>query len=281
MNRPLCLLLLLAVSGCGAPQDAASVGEPTMATPDTAAAPPAQRKQSGPPTARASATDIREAAADNASGKNRNHNKEVMAQGQQTVGHVHTLETLGASAERNDQGEVVFLLLPLSSTITDENLAHLQELPKLQVLVLGNSRITDAGLVHLKGLLNLRELLLGDTQITDAGLVHLAGLTKLKILELNNTQITGAGLAALGELTQLEVLDVSYTQVGNSGLQHLVALRSLVRLGANYTRITDHGLPQLAALSSLTDLYLNDTQITKGAIAKFQQALPNCSNVKD
>ena len=280
MHRPLCLLLLV-LSGCGVPQDTASVVEITASEPASVETPNAEGKQGGPPSKQPPATDTRKTVAASDSDENRNHNPEGMPQEQQTTGHPHILETLGASVERNDQGEVVFLLLPLGSTITNENLVNLQEFPKLEVLILGNSQIKDAGLRHLKGLTNLRELLLGDTQITDAGLLHLAGLTKLKILELNNTQITGAGLAALGKLTRLEVLDISYTQVGNSGLQHLAALRSLVRLGANYTRITDSGLPQLAALSSLQDLYLNDTEITKGAIARLHQTLPNCSIVKD
>ena len=272
MNRPFCLLLLV-LSGCDVPQDTASV-EVTAVQPDSVTTPAAQGKQSGPPPNQASPKDHLGAAAPNASGHKQHREQDATP-------HVHTLETLGASVERNDRGDVIFLLLPLGSTITDENLAHLQEFPKLEVLVLGNSQIKDAGLRHLKGLVNLRELLLGDTQITDAGLLHLAGLTKLRILELNNTQITDAGLASLANLTRLEVLDISYTQVGNSGLQHLSAMRTLARLGANYTRITDGGLPRLAALSSLADLYLNDTQISKRAMTKLQQALPNCSIVKD
>ena len=273
MNRPLCLLMLV-LSGCDVPQDTASVVEITAAKPDSAETPDAKGKQGSPPPSQVPPQDQRRATATNASSDKQPRKRDATPQG-------HRLETLGASVERNDEGEVVFLLLPLGSTITDENLANLQEFPKLEVLVLGNSQIKDAGLRHLKGLTNLRELLLGDTQITDAGLPHLADLTKLKLLELNNTQITGAGLAALRKLTELEVLDISYTQVGNSGLQHLAALRSLVRLGANYTRITDSGLPQLAALRSLQDLYLNDTEITKGAIARLHQTLPNCSIVKD
>ena len=199
MNRPLCLLMLV-LSGCDVPQDTASVVEITAAKPDSIAAPAAQGKQGGPPSKQPPTTDSRKTVAASDSDENRNHNPEGMPQEQQTTGHPHILETLGASVERNDQGEVVFLLLPLGSTITNENLVNLQEFPKLEVLILCNSQIKDAGLRHLKGLTNLRELLLGDTQITDAGMVHLVGLTELRELRLGiDTQVRGPGRAKLQE----------------------------------------------------------------------------------
>ena len=68
------------------------------------------------------------------------------------------LEKLGATIERNEQGEVALVRLAFSE------------------------KTTDAGLVHLKGLTNLRRLWLRNTKIIDGGLEHLKGLTSLETL---------------------------------------------------------------------------------------------------
>jgi hypothetical protein len=56
--------------------------------------------------------------------------------------------------------------------IADEGLTHLEWLPRLQSLGLGE-RVTDAGLQHLERLPQLRTLKLARTQITDAGIQRL------------------------------------------------------------------------------------------------------------
>src|SRR5262245_41035098 len=72
-----------------------------------------------------------------------------------------------------------------STRVTDAGLAHLKDLQTLKLLHLNNNRISDAGLAHLKGLAGLEELYVGNTDITDAGLNHLAGLRSLKTLWLH------------------------------------------------------------------------------------------------
>ncbi len=81
----------------------------------------------------------------------------------------------------------------LGANVTDLGLAHLKGTKNLRVLYVQGTQITDAGLVHLKGVTNLSELYLYQTRVSDAGLVHLKGLTNLSVLWLDQNQVTGAG----------------------------------------------------------------------------------------
>ena len=98
---------------------------------------------------------------------------------------VAKLEKLGASIERNDNGEVVEVHLA-GDQVTDTG--H---------VLLNGHQVTDATLVYLKGLTKLTALSLSATQVTDAGMVHLLGLTNLQTLNLSRTQVTDAGVAEL------------------------------------------------------------------------------------
>jgi hypothetical protein len=68
--------------------------------------------------------------------------------------------------------DLEFVDLSGGMRITDNGLAHLTALSRLQVLVLG-AGVTDTGVAHLKELTNLRELIVGDSRLTDAGIAEL------------------------------------------------------------------------------------------------------------
>ncbi|MDA1273797.1 MAG: hypothetical protein O2960_07065 [Verrucomicrobia bacterium] len=94
---------------------------------------------------------------------------------------------------RKFQGRGAIVGMTLPAHTTDEYLALLDDLPRLERLSLNNAnRITDTGLRHLKDLDELWTLDLRGTQTTDAGLVHLAGLRNLRSLYLGDTQVTDA-----------------------------------------------------------------------------------------
>ncbi|MFI5454794.1 MAG: protein kinase [Isosphaerales bacterium] len=88
--------------------------------------------------------------------------------------------------------------------VTDAGVAHLRNLPGLEVLWLDSKGVTDAGLVHLEGLPTLKMLGLRNTGVTNAGLVHLESLPQLKFLALVGSGVTDAGLVHLRGLAQLE-----------------------------------------------------------------------------
>jgi len=122
-------------------------------------------------------------------------------------------------------------------SVHNEDLVHLESLPKLESLHLGGTQVTDAGLKHLKGLTNLKSLTLGGTHVTDGGLVNLKGLTNLDHLELCDTQVTDAGLVHLEGLTNLQLLYLSGTKVTPEGVNEL--RQALPNCYISYWPLTD------------------------------------------
>jgi hypothetical protein len=114
------------------------------------------------------------------------------------------------------------------------------------------THVVDADLACLDGLTELRELDLCRTKVTDAGLPHLRGLGQLRGLDLQHTKVTDAGLRCVEGLSQLQELDLVDTAITDAGLEHL------------------------KGLTQLRWLYLRGSQATAPAVAKLQQALPDC-----
>src|SRR5207245_2960821 len=57
--------------------------------------------------------------------------------------------------------------------------------------------ISDGDLAHMKDFPRLMQLDLADTRISDAGLKHLAACKQLQTLNITRTRVTAAGTAAL------------------------------------------------------------------------------------
>jgi hypothetical protein len=109
----------------------------------------------------------------------------------------------------------------LTYDATDDTVAHVGGLERLQELHLGNSQVGDAGVAHLSGLTRLEVLWLYDTQVTDTGLALLRDLRSLQVLELDGAQVSDAGLEHLTGLNRLQVLSLEDTQVTDAGVQRL------------------------------------------------------------
>ena len=63
-------------------------------------------------------------------------------------------------------GHVVAVFTPIAA---EDELIHIEQLPQLRHLVIGNTEVTDATLTRLKRLTHLSKLDLGNSEITDAG----------------------------------------------------------------------------------------------------------------
>jgi thiol-disulfide isomerase/thioredoxin len=186
--------------------------------------------------------------------------------------------------------------LALPEEITDEGLAHLAGLPKLEGLLLSGKSITGSGLVHLRRIPTLRVLSLnGQSALQDASLAPLVELPHLESLSLGNasritdagvdllvkspalrkldlfgTQVTLQGVARLTELSFLEHLDLN-TQPGlnDEALAALSRLRHLkrLRLGVSRTQhYTEMGLRELTKLEELELLHVYGPTITDAAL---------------
>jgi Leucine Rich Repeat (LRR) protein len=137
-------------------------------------------------------------------------------------------------------------------TCTDDDLAQLRHLKKLEFLALNEAPITDKGLAHIAVLKHLTSLGLNGTRISDDGLGYLSGCKELKSLFLGSTPITDAGLVHLQGLSQLEHLVLGNTQITGEGLQLLTQLKNLKTLHVARTKVND------------------------ADINRFKQSLPNC-----
>jgi Leucine-rich repeat (LRR) protein len=96
----------------------------------------------------------------------------------------------------------------VESSITDDGLAVVANLKRLQVLDLAYSKVTDRGLKQIAGLKQLTILVLSGSNVTDEGLAQLSGLQNLKQLFLSGTKVTGTGLRHLEGLKKLTVLSL-------------------------------------------------------------------------
>ncbi len=81
--------------------------------------------------------------------------------------------------------------------VTDEGLARLRHLTRLETLILVGTKVTDDGLQHVTRLRRLTRLKISSPNITDQGIPHLLKLKNLKELCVSGTSISEAGVAEL------------------------------------------------------------------------------------
>ena len=164
------------------------------------------------------------------------------------------------------------------SKVNDAGLLHLESLPRITVLELGNNRaITDEGLVHLRKLKKLETLYLYRSSVTGSGLRHIADLPNLTALQLNWAPLTDDGLEEIQHMKNLKALVLEDTQITDDGLAFLQGLSKLEHLQLHNTKITDRGLEHLQALSNLKQLSLHGTKVTAEGVRRIEGVLPNCS----
>ena len=142
--------------------------------------------------------------------------------------------------------------LDAGGQLTDRVLSRLGELPHISQLNFGGTkRVTDEGLAHLARLQRLQELDLSDYpggQITDPGLAVLRHLPELRRFQMCwQSAITDAGVANLKFCEKLESVDLLGTHTGDGALAALAGKGALHRLKTG-RRVTDAALPLLHQL---------------------------------
>ena len=192
-----------------------------------------------------------------------------------------------------------------NSQATDNDLANLsQKFPRLMSVDIDDSAVTDQGLAHLRGLQRLDQLRLNGAQATSEGFRQLGDTSRIETLQLIGPEVSGATLQAvsacsnlqavfltdtscgdadlayLEQLPQLHFLSItgpSFTDDGLAHLQEVPGLQSLVLL--SLPTITDAGLAHLREMNGLRHLYLPG-HLSDEAVGELQAALPQCSIVK-
>ncbi len=138
-----------------------------------------------------------------------------------------------------------------ADNITDADLAHLDNLTRLESLSLTGLTISDAGLASLLGLENLKQLSLNDVALTETGFVHLESLPALESLSLGRIVLTEAEVVRLKRfksLTHLKLGDSLYrpaAQLQDDWLIHVNDLPGLTSLTLLNTGVTSRGIASL------------------------------------
>ncbi|MFG0331840.1 MAG: hypothetical protein ACF8TS_00635 [Maioricimonas sp. JB049] len=195
--------------------------------------------------------------------------------------------------------------LMLCSQVSDDGVAALGILTRLESLNLSGTAVTDPGVGSLRRLIRLTHLELAGgpgtrMAITDAVTGHLARFSRLQQLNLNATDLTDRGLARLTRLAELQELDLGDTLITNTGLSQLKKLDQLERLNVGFCiGLTEEGLLELSrlelkhldvtfmplstvgvvhlcAIDTLKSLIVTETGLTDGMKSLIQTRLPDC-----
>lgn len=218
---------------------------------------------------------------------------------------VAKMKALRCNVEQNEQGDVISLIMGFTK-VSDDDLADLDKLPKLEYIALDNTNVTDAGLKHLADLKSLKILYLGSNSLTNAGIKHLSGLTGLQFLDLSDLRIGDDALPSLAGMTKLQKLNLYETNVtleatfdfaktlpdleltapfgrmvggrrltmspgvedaDLAGLKKLSTLRELDLWECD--QITDAGMEHVKGLDQLTALELGFTKVTDDGLGEL------------
>jgi hypothetical protein len=167
----------------------------------------------------------------------------------------------------------------VSDGVSDTGLLHFARAKDLTALEIGSRKLTDAGLATLTGLkrLNKLSLVLWEPKNTDAGLSHIAELAHLEMLTIDARNVSSDALARIVKLPKLIVLFIDSPFITDADLELMVTARELVHLHLRDTNITDLGLTHLEKMTSLGWVNLSGTKVTAQGAAQLRNALPKCT----
>jgi len=155
------------------------------------------------------------------------------------------------------------VLLIRSTEVTDRGLASISKLTQLEELSLAHTRVTRGGLNQLNDLPHLRvlDVLMRPDVRSRGGIdemtLDLSGLQSLKELRMADVLLEDTDLAFLANLRHLEWVAIGAPSLPPSSLQYLSGLSELKRLSVwGLTRPMDQDLAHLARLANVRDLTL-------------------------
>jgi len=159
---------------------------------------------------------------------------------------------------------------------SDQDYLVMPELRNLRaVSLIQGSELTAAAVTALEELPRLEELLLGMDNLGDESLGRLSGLVKLKTLHIPRSKVSDVGVEIIVHLfPDLEELGLCFTAAKDSGLSHLSRLRNLKTLLLCGEGFTSDALEVLSSLHSLTLIKLINTAIDIDAARRFARQRP-------
>jgi hypothetical protein len=147
---------------------------------------------------------------------------------------------------------------------TNDDLALLPALGRVEFVSVWWSGLTDRGLAHIGTLRTVENLDLAYGRVSADGLARLRDVPTLRWLTMTSTAVddsTIEGLRALPALTQLRLVSLPIR-----GQRFDALPASLVLLGVTDCPIDDDGMRRLRHLPRLAEVNLNRTQVTEAGV---------------
>ena len=166
----------------------------------------------------------------------------------------------------NDKGNPHDPSYKRNTTLSDDWLVNLVNLPDLTYLDISNSSVSGPGLKYVGALKSLERLNLTLTLITDPWLEQLRDLTNLRVISLASAKCSGEGYKFLGNLKRLESANFHTAPVNDAGIAGISKVPSHERLEIVHTHFTDAGAQALAKLVNLERLQLGSRAATGAAV---------------
>ena len=186
---------------------------------------------------------------------------------------VNALAKLGVPMHRDPSSGVVRWIEAKKGELTDEAMAHLPALPKLEWLEIGGGKVSAAGAANLKGCPELKRLYIYDINLSGDKLEWLSSLTKLEALSLQRTGINATIMANI-KAPGLVVLNLSGNPVGDDVLDAAARIKELEVLSLADTKVTGPGLEKLRGMRRLNELNLMRCNVQDQDIEVFM-SMPN------
>ncbi len=179
-----------------------------------------------------------------------------------------TLRRREFEVETDQEGQVIGLAANRHAAISDVELSHLSEFPRLARVQLGsNSAISDRGAAVLANLSQLKDLSLEGTSVTDEGIRQLESLAGLERLNVYRTRLSDEGMEAIAKHKGLVYLNIGWTSVSDSGLGHVAKLPHLKTLDMTFSQVGDAGIRGLQGLPLEELCLVGDQGVTDAALA--------------
>lgn len=186
------------------------------------------------------------------------------------------VESKGGRISQNEQGEFAWVDLT-DQKVDDQDLDIFMQSGASQItcLSLNGTQVTDEGLARLASLQRLEDLDLGDTKITGTGFanVKFTSLKKLSFRECD--KLTVEGFKQIVKCQNLERLNLRNTNIDDPFLQEIAKLPQLQYLWADYTRLTNEGLPYLNGMTRLISFRTRKTGVTREGMLQLWKHLPD------
>jgi len=184
--------------------------------------------------------------------------------------------TFAPSAALPANFRLVGLDLSQVAEFSDADMPLLLEGKRLIAINFAGTSISNQALKSMADLPLLELLCLADTRIDNAGMADVARCVKLRQLDISRTNVNGRGIAPLAGLNALQSLGMERLSLNDDELKQLGGLFNLILLGVEETTLTDACLAHLAPLNQLRVLGARGSRISPTSQEQLRQVLPNC-----